>query len=176
KPYWKWAALALGLTFLSNILISTQPLFTKMAVDDFIVPGSVEGLWPFALAFFGVFFFRFIFSYFQEVLLNKVGQRVMYDLRSQIFAKLQRQELAYYDRYPVGRIITRLTSDVDALNELFTSGVIDVLGDLVIILAIITWMFLLDWRLAIVSLVTVPLLFAATNWFRKRGRGGVDKS
>ncbi|HSI88861.1 MAG TPA: ABC transporter ATP-binding protein [Pyrinomonadaceae bacterium] len=175
KPYWKLAALALGLTFLSNILISTQPLFTKMAVDDFIVPGTVEGLWPFALAFFGVFLFRFIFSYFQEVLLNKVGQRVMYDLRSQIFAKLQRQELAYYDRYPVGRIITRLTSDVDALNELFTSGVIDVLGDLVIILAIITWMFFLDWRLAIVSLVTVPLLFAATNWFRKRARVGFDR-
>jgi ATP-binding cassette, subfamily B, multidrug efflux pump len=175
KPYWKLTAVALGLTLLSNILISTQPLFTKMAVDDFIVPRSVEGLWPFALAFFGVFLFRFIFSYFQEVLLNKVGQRVMYDLRSQIFAKLQRQELAYYDRYPVGRIITRLTSDVDALNELFTSGVIDVLGDLVIILAIVTWMFLLDWRLAIVSLVTVPLLFAATNWFRKRARIGFDK-
>ena len=175
KPYWKLAAVALTLTLLSNILISTQPLFTKMAVDNFIMPRSVEGLWPFAFAFFAVFLFRFIFSYFQEVLLNKVGQRVMYDLRSQIFAKLQRQEPAYYDRYPAGRIITRLTSDVDALNELFTSGVIDVLGDLVIILAIITWMFLLDWRLAIVSLVTVPLLFAATNWFRKRARVGFDK-
>ena len=175
KPYWKLAAAALVLTLLSNILISTQPLFTKMAVDDFIMPRSVEGLWPFAFAFFAVFLLRFIFSYFQEVLLNKVGQRVMYDLRSQIFAKLQRQEPAYYDRYPAGRIITRLTSDVDALNELFTSGVIDVLGDLVIILAIVTWMFLLDWRLAIVSLVTVPLLFAATNWFRKRARVGFDK-
>ncbi len=175
KPYWKLAAAALTLTLLSNILISTQPLFTKMAVDNFIMPRSVEGLWPFAFAFFAVFLLRFIFSYFQEVLLNKVGQRVMYDLRSQIFAKLQRQEPAYYDRYPAGRIITRLTSDVDALNELFTSGVIDVLGDLVIILAIVTWMFLLDWRLAIVSLVTVPLLFAATNWFRKRARVGFDK-
>jgi ATP-binding cassette, subfamily B, multidrug efflux pump len=175
RPYWHLAAIALVLTFLSNVLISTQPLFTKIAVDDFITPRSVEGVWLFALAFFGVFLFRFIFSYIQEILLNKVGQRVMFDLRSQIFRKLQQQEIAYYDRNPVGRIITRLTSDVDALNELFTSGVIDVLGDLVIIIAIIAWMFALDWQLALVSLVTVPLLFIATNWFRKRARIGFDK-
>lgn len=174
RPYWHLAALALLLTLLSNVLISTQPYFTKVAVDDFIAPKRTEGVWLFALAFFGVFLFRFIFSYLQEILLNKVGQRVMYDLRSEIFTKLQRQEVAYYDKYPVGRIITRLTSDVDALNELFTSGVIDVLGDLVIIFAIIAWMFALDWKLAVVSLVTVPLLFAATNWFRKRARIGFD--
>ena len=130
RPYWHLAALALVLTFLTNALISTQPLFTKIAVDSYITPRNTDGIWLFALAFFGVFLFRFIFSYLQEVLLNRVGQRVMYDLRSQIYAKLQRQEVAYFDRYPVGRIITRLTSDVDALNELFTSGVIDVLGDL----------------------------------------------
>ncbi len=175
RPYWHLAAIALLLTILTNVLISTQPFFTKVAVDDFITPGRTDGVWLFALAFFGVFLFRFIFSYIQEILLNTVGQRVMLDIRSQIFAKLQRQELAYYDRYPVGRIITRLTSDVDALNELFTSGVIDVLGDLVIIIAIIAWMFALDWKLAIVSLVTVPLLFAATNWFRKHARIGFDK-
>ncbi|QYO65532.1 ABC transporter ATP-binding protein [Leptolyngbya sp. 7M] len=175
RPYWHLAAIALVLTFLTNILISTQPFFTKLAVDEYITPGRTDGIWLFALAFFAVFLFRFIFSYAQEVLLNRVGQRVMLDIRSQIFSKLQRQELAYYDRYPVGRIITRLTSDVDALNELFTSGVIDVLGDLVIIIAIIVWMFALDWKLAIVSLVTVPLLFAATNWFRKHARIGFDK-
>lgn len=175
RPYWHLAALALVLTFLTNALISTQPLFTKIAVDSYITPRNTDGIWLFALAFFGVFLFRFIFSYLQEILLNRVGQRVMYDLRSQIYAKLQRQEVAYFDRYPVGRIITRLTSDVDALNELFTSGVIDVLGDLVIIIAIIAWMFALDWKLAIVSLITVPLLFTATNWFRKRAREGFDK-
>ncbi len=175
RPHWHLTIVALVLTLLTNILISTQPYFTKVAVDDFITPRQTDGIWLFALAFFGVFLFRFIFSYIQEILLNTVGQRVMLDIRSQIFAKLQRQELAYYDRYPVGRIITRLTSDVDALNELFTSGVIDVLGDLVIIVAIIAWMFALDWKLAIISLVTVPLLFAATNWFRKHARTGFDK-
>ncbi|MEO6333954.1 MAG: ABC transporter ATP-binding protein [Pyrinomonadaceae bacterium] len=175
RPYWKTVAAALTLTLLTNILVSTQPYFTKVAVDDFITPKNTDGVWLFALAFFGVFVFRFIFSYTQEVLLNHVGQHVMFDLRTEIFTKLQRQEVAYYDRYPVGRIITRLTSDVDALNELFTSGVIDVLGDLVIIFAIIGIMFWLDWKLALVSLVTVPLLFACTNWFRKHARTGFDK-
>ncbi|CAN5618443.1 ABC transporter ATP-binding protein [soil metagenome] len=174
RPYWHIAAAALALTLVTNLLISTQPYFTKMAVDDFITPKKVDGIWLFALAFFCVFLFRFIFSYAQEILLNIVGQRVMFDLRTELFTKLQKQEVAYYDQYPVGRTMTRLTGDVDALNELFTSGVIDVLGDLVIIFAIIGIMFWLDWKLAVVSLVTVPLLFTATNWFRKHARNGFD--
>ncbi|MDQ3131125.1 MAG: ABC transporter ATP-binding protein/permease [Acidobacteriota bacterium] len=175
KPYWKLTAIALVLTFVTNILISLQPFFTKMAVDNYITPKNVDGLWLFAFAFFGLFLFRFIFSYIQEILLNTVGQKVMFDIRTQIYTKLQRQEVAYYDKYPVGRIITRITSDVDALNDLFTSGVIDVLGDLVIIFAIVGMMFYLDWKLALVSLITIPLLFAATNWFRKQARSGFDK-
>ena len=175
RPYWKLVVTALFLTLVTNILISTQPLFTKMAVDDYITPKQTDGIWLFSLIFFGVFLFRFIFSYIQEILLNKVGQRVMFDLRTELFTKLQRQEVAYFDRYPVGRTMTRLTGDVDALNELFTSGVIDVLGDLVVIFAIIGMMFWMDWKLALVSLITVPLLFTATNWFRKHARNGFDK-
>lgn len=175
RPYWPLVAAALVLTLLTNILISTQPQFTQIAVDDYITPRKTDGIGLFALVFFGVFLFRFLFSYVQEILLNNVGQKVMFDLRTELFTKLQRQEVAYYDRNPVGRIMTRLTSDVDALNELFTSGVIDVLGDLVVIFAIIGIMFWKNWRLAAVSLVTVPLLFGATNWFRKHARRGFDR-
>ncbi len=175
RPYWKLAAAALLLTLVTNVLISSQPYFTKMAVDDYITPKKTDGVWLFALAFFGVFLLRFLFSYAQEVLLNNVGQRVMFDIRTELFTKLQRQEVAYFDRNPVGRIMTRLTSDIDALNELFTSGVIDVLGDLVVIFAIIGILFWMDWKLALVSLITVPLLFTATNWFRKHARIGFDK-
>lgn len=175
KPYWYIAAFALVLTVLVNVLGSLQPRFTQIAVDDYITPKQTDGIWIFALAFFGLFLFRFIFSYVQEILLNTVGQRVMFDLRTEIYTKLQEQEVAYYDKNPVGRTITRITSDVDALNELFTSGVIDVLGDLVIIFAIIAQMFWYDWKLALVSLITVPLLFAATNWFRKHARNGFDR-
>jgi len=175
KPYWPLAAAALVLTLLANVLFSTQPYFTKVAVDGFITPKRTDGIWLFAAAFFAVFLLRFVFSYAQEILLNNVGQRVMFDLRTEIFTKLQRQEVAYYDKYPVGRIMTRLTSDGDALNEMFTSGVIDVLGDLVVIFAIIIWLFAINWKLAIVSLVTVPLLFVCTNWFRKHARRGFDR-
>jgi ATP-binding cassette subfamily B multidrug efflux pump len=175
KPYWHIAAVALVLTVVVNVLGSLQPRFTQMAVDDYITPKQTDGIWIFAFAFFCLFLFRFLFSYLQEILLNNVGQKVMFDLRTQIYTKLQEQEVAYYDKNPVGRIITRITSDVDALNELFTSGVIDVLGDLVIIFAIIAQMFWYDWKLALVSLITVPLLFTATNWFRKHARDGFDK-
>ena len=175
KPYWYLAALALVLTVLTNVLGSLQPRFTQIAVDDYITPKQTNGIELFAFAFFCMFLFRFTFSYLQEILLNNVGQKVMFDIRTQIYTKLQQQEVAYYDKNPVGRIITRITSDVDALNELFTSGVIDVLGDLVIIFAIIAQMFWYDWKLALISLITVPLLFAATNWFRKHARNGFDK-
>lgn len=175
KPYKGTILIALLLTLVTNTLISLQPRFTQWAVDDFIVPKQTEGIYLFALLFFLVFLFRFVFSYIQEIILNTVGQRVMYDLREEIFAKLQQQDVAYYDKNPVGRIITRLTGDVDALNELFTSGVIDLLGDLVIIIAIVSQMYWLDWKLATASLITIPMLFGATNWFRKRARVGFDK-
>jgi ATP-binding cassette subfamily B protein len=98
----------------------------------------------------------------------------MYDLRSELYDKLQHQEVAYYDRNPVGRIMTRLTNDVDALNELFTSGVTDLLGDLVMIVAIVSMMLWMDVRLTLITLLTVPMLFAATTWFRKGARRGYD--
>src|SRR6185295_12270254 len=83
---------------------------------------------------------RLVFSYLQSILVNTVGQYTMFDLRRELYAKLQQQEVAYYDRNPVGRIMTRLTNDVDALNQLFTEGVTDLMGDLVIIVTIIVVM------------------------------------
>ena len=127
-----------------------------------------------SLVFLGVKLLQLLVSYFQAVLLESVGQRVMYDLRAELYEKLQRQEVAYFDRNPVGRIMTRLTSDVDSLNELFTSGVIEGLGDVVMVFAIVGFMLWMDWRLTLVALVTVPLLFAATTWFRKHARRGYD--
>jgi ATP-binding cassette subfamily B protein len=187
RPYKYLAGTALIFTVTTNLLGSFTPRFTQYAVDYFIVPSKTEAnisllnseftisLTVFSFIFFGVLLLRFLLSYTQEVLLNRVGQNVMFDLRSEIFTKLQYQEVAYFDKNPVGRIITRVTGDVDSLNELFTSGVIDFLGDLVIIAAIIGQMFWLNWKLAIISLVTVPLLFVVTNWFRKHARRGFDK-
>lgn len=173
-PYKGLVALALFLTLFVNFLGTLQPRFTQYAIDHYIVPQQMDGFTLFVFAFFLVLFFNYALEYIQGILLNTVGQRVMFDLRTELYTKLQHQEVSYYDKHPVGRIITRLTSDVDSFNELFTSGVIDVLGDLVKIVVIIISMFILNWQLALVSMITVPLLFIATNWFRKHARNGFD--
>ena len=174
KPYIRLLVPALILTLVLNLLGVLQPKFTQYAIDWYIIPKKTDGLTLFVLIYAAAQLFRFIFSYFQTVLLNTVGQYVMFDLRREIYDKLQHQEISYYDRNPVGRIITRLTADVDALNELFTSGVTDLLGDLVMIAAIIGVMVYMDWRLTLITLLTVPMLFAATTWFRKGARRGFD--
>ncbi len=174
KPYTRLLIPALALTLLLNLLGVLQPKFTQYAIDWYILPRTTDGLTLLVVLFLGVQLLRFLFAYLQTVLLNTVGQYVMFDIRRELYDKLQHQEVAYYDRNPVGRIMTRLTNDVDALNELFTQGVTDVLGDLVMILAIIAVMLWMDVRLTLVTLLTVPMLVAATTWFRKGARRGYD--
>src|SRR5437870_4766882 len=174
RPYLRLLVPALLLTFALNLLGILPPKFTQYAIDWHILPRQLSGLSLLVGLYVGVQLLRLAFSYFQALLLNSVGQYVMYDLRRELYDKLQHQEVAYYDRNPVGRIMTRLTADVDALNELFTSGVTDLLGDLVMIAAIIVMMIWMDVRLTLVTLLTVPMLFAATTWFRKGARRGYD--
>src|SRR3989454_5592515 len=174
KPYLRLLIPALGLTLVLNLLGTLQPKFTQYAIDWFIIPKKIDYLTLFVMIYLGTQFLRLVFSYFQSVLLNSVGQYAMFDLRREIYNKLQHQEVAYYDRNPVGRIMARLTADVDALNELLTSGVTDLLGDLVMIVAIISVMAYMNWQLTLITLLTVPMLFAATTWFRKGARRGYD--
>jgi ATP-binding cassette, subfamily B, multidrug efflux pump len=174
KPYVRLLVPALILTLALNLLGILQPKFTQYAIDWYILPRKTEGLILLVALYVGVQLFRLVFSYFQAILLNSVGQYVMFDIRRELYDKLQHQEIAYYDRNPVGRIMTRLTTDVDALNELFTQGVTDLLGDVVMIFAIISVMLWMDVRLTLVILLTVPMLFAATTWFRKGARRGYD--
>jgi len=174
KPYWRLLSVALALTLALNLLGVLQPKFTQYAIDWYILPRRTDGLMLLVGLFLGSQILRLIFSYFQSIMVNSVGQYVMFDIRKELYHKLQHQEVAYYDRNPVGRIMTRLTTDVDALNQLFTEGVTDLLGDLVMIVAIICVMLWMDVRLTLISLLTVPLLFAATTWFRRGARKGYD--
>src|SRR5574341_2588567 len=98
------------------------------------------------------------------------GQRVMLDMRRQIFGHLQKLHVGFYDKHPVGRLVTRVTSDVDAVNELFTSGVVTVFGDLFTLLGIMGVMLSLNWRLALVTFAVLPLFFLVTDWFRRGAR------
>ena len=180
-PYKRMVGIALVLTVGLNLTRQVGPLLTKWAIDDYVKPAS-EAAMGLDQAFRGIMILSLVYilslavtlgvGYFQDVLLNTIGQRVMYDLREQIFGKLQTVEVAFYDANPVGRLITRLTTDVDALNELFTSGLVDVLGDVVLIAGALGMMFYFNWRLALVSLTVVPLLVAATAWFRRGAREG----
>src|SRR5438132_7961903 len=174
KPYLRFLIPALVLTLALNLLGILQPKFTQYAIDWYIIPHRTSGLMLLVWLFVGVQFLRFVFAYLQAILINSVGQYVMFDLRRELYDKLQHQEVAFYDRNPVGRILTRLTTDVDALNELFTSGVTDVLGDLVMIVAIIAVMLWMDVRLTLITLLTIPMLWVATTWFRKGARRGYD--
>jgi ATP-binding cassette subfamily B multidrug efflux pump len=174
RPYMRFLVGALVLTLLVNWLLTLQPKFTQWAIDWYILPRTTQGLGLLVVLYLGTQVLRLVLSYFQSILVNTVGQYTMFDLRRELYTKLQHQEVAYYDRNPVGRIMTRLTNDVDALNQLFTEGVTDLLGDLVIIVTIIVVMLWMDVRLTLISLLTVPMLFAATTWFRKGARRGYD--
>lgn len=193
-PY-KWRAIAaISLTVLSAPLVLSGPPLTKAAVDLFIAPDPSKPLSGLALAlkqlaattgfyqdaYSGVTFIAIVFllaqvaafavQYAQSVLMQGLGQYVMYDLRQQIFAHLERLPIKFYDRNPVGRLMTRLTTDVDALNEMFTAGVIAVFGDIAMVAYIVAWMFQVNWRLALVSFAIMPLLAALTIWFRVGAR------
>lgn len=169
--------LALNLTMAAVDLFLTPPahgqlgLFSRMAAAGFDLllggrPSPLDGVSLIGALYLGLMLVVFGLTYWQTILLNGTGQFVMYDLRRELFAKFQRLPLSYYDRTPIGRMTTRLTSDVDALNELFTSGFVTLFSDVVVLVGILGFLFLVNWKLALVSLVVVPLLTAVTAWFR----------
>ena len=142
------------------------PYLTKIAIDQHITPGKYEGLTNIALLFFCALVFQLIFSFVQTYLMNWTGQKIMYDLRMEIFSHIQRLHMGHFDRNPVGRLITRMTSDVDVLNELFTAGVISIFGDFFSLIGIVIVMVWLNWKLALISFSVIPLLFLATIIFK----------
>jgi len=146
------------------------PYLTKVAIDGPIAKGDAAGLAAiaglFVLALLGAYVVRFAQTY----LMQMTGQQIMLDMRREIFGHLQRLHVAYFDKNPVGRLMTRVTTDVDAVNELFTSGVVTVFGDLFTLFGIMGVMLALDWRLALVTFSVIPLFFFVTNWFRRGAR------
>jgi ATP-binding cassette subfamily B protein len=146
------------------------PYLTKVAIDRHITRGDAAGLASVAGLYLGALLAAFAVRYAQTVLMQMTGQRIMRDMRREIFAHLQRLHVAYFDRHPVGRLMTRVTTDVDAVNDLFTAGVVTVFGDLFTLCGIMGVMLALDARLALVTFAVLPPFFAVTNWFRKGAR------
>jgi ATP-binding cassette subfamily B multidrug efflux pump len=142
------------------------PYLTKVAIDEAIPSGDLQQLSLLAALFLGSLVLAFILEYLQAIATTWIGQRVMYDLRMQLFSHLQALSLRFFDRNPVGRLMTRVTNDVETLNELFTSGAVTMFGDLFTVIFVIAAMFLLDWRLALATLTVLPFVFVAAFFFR----------
>ena len=171
RPYKLQVAGALVLLMLASLLGVVGPYLTKIALDEAIPNGDGGQLAFLAILFLSATVLIFIFQYVQALVTTWLGQKVMYDLRTQIFRKLQRLDLAFYDRNPVGRLMTRITSDVETLNELFSSGVVTVFGDLFILFFIVAAMLQMDVELALVTFSVLPLVAYAAFLFRSRIRG-----
>ena len=169
-PHRRTAAVALAAIVGHALLQLAEPYLIKLAIDRHILTGELAGLEQIAAALLVILSGSFVLEYLETYTMGMVGQRIMYDLRMEIYAHLQRIDVAYYDRHPVGRLMTRVTTDVDALNDLFASGVISVFRDVVLLVGIMAVLLWMDWRLAIVAFSVLPLIALVTQWFRRNAR------
>jgi ATP-binding cassette subfamily B multidrug efflux pump len=184
RPYRGYVALALAAIVLKAGLDVLGPYLTKLAIDKYLahVPGSssyldrflssvpMTGIAQIAALYVGTLGFSFLLEFTQTYYMQWTGQKVMFDLRRQIFRHLQNLHLGFYDKNPVGRLVTRVTTDVDALNEMFTAGVVSIVEDVFVLAGIIVIMLLLNWRLALITFAVLPVIGWATTIFRDRVR------
>ncbi len=170
RPHRRSVGAALAAISAGSVLQLAQPWLTKIAIDDHIAPGELAGLDRIALAFLLVLAGSFVLEFVQTWTMQMMGQRIMFDLRMEIYRRLQRLDLRFYDRNPVGRLMTRVTSDVDTLNELFTSGVVTVFRDVFMLAGIMIVLLWMDWRLALVTFAVLPAIAWVTHWFRMHAR------
>jgi ATP-binding cassette subfamily B multidrug efflux pump len=184
RPYrWQVAIALLSILFkaLADVL---GPYLTKVAIDRYLAPTkeSTSGMWSWlsprplagigqiAAVYTGLLIFSFLLEFLQTYYMQWTGQKVMFDLRSQIFRHLQRMHVAFYDKNPVGRLVTRVTTDVDALNEMFTSGVVSIFEDIFVLAGIVGIMLCMNWELALITFAVLPLIVVATKIFRDKVR------
>ena len=184
RPY-KWqVGIALGSIFLKAGADVLGPYLTKVVIDKYLapVPGlhtpfdfflsnkPLLGIAQVAALGVGLLAFSFLLDYLQTYFMQWAGQMVMFDLRSQIFRHLQKMHIGFYDKNPVGRLVTRVTTDVDALNEMFTSGVVSIFEDVFVLVGIMAIMLNMTWRVSLITLAVLPLIAYATKLFRNRVR------
>ncbi len=170
RPYRLNVAVAVVLLLASAGLTLVGPILTQKALDVAVPARDAGLLTVLALFFLGSLALDLFVSYGSNLLTTFIGQRVMYDLRLEVFGHLQRLSIPYFDRNPVGRLMTRVTSDIETLNELFSSGVVTVFGDVFTLAAIMAMMLLAEWRLALVAFAVIPLVALSAAIFRKKVR------
>ena len=170
QPFVGYIVLAIVLSLAVAYLGTVRPKLTQIAVDDYIAFNNFEGLFTVILLLFGALFGEFILLMVNTYLTRWFGQNALYSLRSAVFKKIRSLHVQYFDRSPIGRLITRTTSDVEALSELLSDGVVAIIGDLFRIFFILYFMFSMNWELSLVTIAILPVLFYATFWFKERVR------
>ncbi len=169
-PYRPIVAVALAAIIGHAVLQLAQPYLTKLAIDSYIATGDFAGLDRIAVVFLFVLLGSFLLECVQTYILQMTGQRIMFDLRMQVYGHLQKLDVRFFDRNPVGRLMTRVTTDVDVLNELFASGIVAIFGDVFMLVGIMSVLLYMDWRLALVAFSVLPLIALVTRWFRQHVR------
>jgi ATP-binding cassette, subfamily B, multidrug efflux pump len=170
RPYWPQVIVAFVAITVGAGMALAQPYLMKLAIDQHIATRQLEGLPGLAATYVAVLVLAFAAEYTQTWTMQLTGQRIMFDLRMGIYRHLQRLDVRYYDHNPVGRLMTRVTTDVDVLNDLFTSGVVTIFGDVFTLLGIMGVMLWMNWRLALVAFAVLPLIGLVTQWFRRNVR------
>ena len=170
RPYRQAVVVAVTAIVGHSLMQLAQPYLTKLAIDRHILTGNLVGLEQIVLLFLAILVASFVLEYLETYTMQMMGQRIMFDLRMEIYDHLQRLDVRFYDRHPIGRLMTRVTTDVDALNDLFASGVIAVFRDIVMLTGIMVVLLWMDWRLALVAFSVLPLIAFVTHWFRKNAR------
>ncbi|MBN2571802.1 MAG: ABC transporter ATP-binding protein [Ignavibacteriales bacterium] len=170
RPYLKYLVFAIVLNIVVAGLGPVRPFLTKIAVDDNIANNDYDGLLIISLLLFGSLLLQSLIQYLLTYYTQYMGQKIIYDLRIKLFGHIQKLALKFFDKTPIGRLVTRVTNDVEALNELFSSGIVMVFSDIFIIIWILGFMFFMSWQLALVTLSVLPILFYATFLFRRKVR------
>jgi ATP-binding cassette subfamily B multidrug efflux pump len=169
-PYRSLFLLSLACLPLTSVFVLAQPYILKIAIDDYVVAGDAAGLGRMGLLFAGSLIGEFVCLYLQYYLTMLVAQKSLADLRMDLFSHVQTLPAAFFHRNPVGRTLTRLTTDVDVISEMFAAGAMTILMDVVTLAGIITIMLVIEWRLALVTLSLLPIMILAINFFRLKAR------
>ena len=170
KPYTKYIVLATVLTIIISALAAFRPSLTPIAIDDKIMNKDFPGLQYIVMILLATLVVQGIIQYIMTYLTSWIGQKIIYDLRKKIFDHIMTLDLKFFDKNPIGRIVTRVTGDVEVLFEVFSSGLVTAFGDIFLIVWILYFMFDLDPTLALVTLSVLPILIIATAIFRKKVR------
>ena len=170
KPYWHLLGFTIFLLLLTAGLQVMGPYLIKLAIDNYIIVGKPDGLLYIVLLYGLVILFEFVIRYFQGYYTEYMGQKIMYDMRMEIFSHIQKLPMSYFDKNPVGRVMTRVTTDVQSLNEMLSSGIVTLFGDIFMIAGIMAIMLVLDWKLSLVTFSVLILLAIATFIFRAKVR------